>query len=31
MNIINAKPAKEAGLTKAIEQNTFFFPLPDKF
>jgi len=31
VNIINAKPASSAGLSKAIEQNTFFFPLPDKF
>jgi len=31
VNIINAKSAEEAGLTKAIEQNTFFFPLADKF
>ncbi len=31
INIINAKPAEQAGLTKAIEQSTFFFPLPDKF
>ena len=31
VNIINNKPAEEAGLTKAIEQKTFFFPLADKF
>ena len=31
VNIVNVKPAEEAGLSKAIEQNTFFFPLPDKF
>lgn len=31
VNIINTKPAFLAGLVKAIEENTFFFPLPDKF
>ncbi|MDD4181940.1 MAG: GNAT family N-acetyltransferase [Victivallaceae bacterium] len=31
VNIINSKSAEKAGLTVAIEQHSFFFPLPDKF
>ncbi|MDD2479803.1 MAG: hypothetical protein PHS31_07910, partial [Victivallaceae bacterium] len=31
VNVINSKPAEQAGLTVAIEQHSFFFPLPDKF